>query len=145
MIDIKGLFAGLVVAAFSVQVAVAQDFPSRPITLVTAFPPGSASDNTARFVGRMLQARLKQSVIVENRPGAFGMIGAAQVAKAPPDGYTLLQSSHGYTRTFFKSMPLDFSKELTPVTMTNEGVFFVYVAASSPIKSISELLAQAKV
>ena len=102
-------------AALSVSADV---WPSNPIKLVVTFPPGGATDVTARLVADKLRADLGRPVIVDNKPGAGGNIGADFVAKAAPDGYTLLMatSSHVTNRTLYKSLPYDFVQDLAPVS-----------------------------
>ena len=85
--------AFLCVAAASCAGAFAQDYPSKPLTLVVPFPPGGATDTVGRQVGKTLGERLGQTVIIENKPGAGTIVGAGAVARAAPDGYTLLISS----------------------------------------------------
>lgn len=103
-------FAGL---AFS-----AEPWPANPVKLVVTFPPGGSTDVTARLVAEKLRADLGRPVIVDNKPGAGGNIGADFVAKAAPDGYTLLMatSSHVTNRTLYKSLPYDFVQDLAPVS-----------------------------
>jgi tripartite-type tricarboxylate transporter receptor subunit TctC len=108
-------------AAFAAHVALAvsaEPWPSNVIKLVVTFPPGGATDLTARLIAEKLRPDLGQSVIVDNRPGAGGNIGADFVAKAPPDGYTLLMatSSHVTNRTLYKNLPYDFVQDLAPVS-----------------------------
>jgi len=102
-------------AALSVSADV---WPSNPIKLVVTFPPGGATDVTARLVADKLRADIGRPVIVDNKPGAGGNIGADFVAKAAPDGYTLLMatSSHVTNRTLYKSLPYDFVQDLAPVS-----------------------------
>src|SRR5947207_14246561 len=89
------LFTAVLAFAFTAQ---AQDYPTKPITIVVPFPPGGGVDRAGRLVGEKLRDKWGQPVIVENRPGAAANIGAAYVAKAPPDGHTLLLTSPGQTR-----------------------------------------------
>ena len=108
-----------VVFAAHMALAVSADpWPSNVIKLVVTFPPGGATDITARLIAEKLRPDLGQSVIVDNRPGAGGNIGADFVAKAPPDGYTLLMatSSHVTNRTLYKNLPYDFVQDLAPVS-----------------------------
>jgi len=96
----------------------AQGFPSRPVTLVVPFSPGTGIDILARAIGPKLSERWKQPVVVENKPGASGNIGTDYVAKAAPDGYTLMVTVNTYTITpsLFKSIPYDAEKDLAPVS-----------------------------
>ncbi|MEI2417409.1 tripartite tricarboxylate transporter substrate binding protein [Orrella sp. JC864] len=99
--------------------AVAQDWPSRPISLVVPFPPGGTTDVLARALGEKLAAELGQAVVVENKPGAGATIGADQVARARPDGHTLLVGAvhHTIAPSVYQSLPYDFQKDLAPVTV----------------------------
>ena len=99
----RKLLALLIVVA--AQGAAAQDYPTKPIKLVVPFPPGGSVDLVARLVGKSLQDTLKQPVLVDNKPGASGKIGAGYVASAAPDGYTLLMGSAGVLRPTSSSMP----------------------------------------
>ena len=99
--------------------AAAQDFPSRPLRLIVTVPPGGAADFIARLVGGKLSESLGQPVVVENRGGASGTIAADAVAKAPPDGYTLLQNSittHGVGPHLYSKLPYDPVKDFAPVS-----------------------------
>lgn len=93
--------------ALSGSAALAQDFPSKPIRFIVPNPPGGASDITARILAEKLAQRWGQSVVVENKPGAGAIIGTEFVAKAPPDGYTILlvPSSHAFNVTLYKKLP----------------------------------------
>src|ERR671924_1213667 len=111
------LFACLVFC--SSQWTAAQDYPSRPIRLIVTVPPGGAADFIARLVGGKLSDALGQPVLVENRGGAGGTIAADAVAKAPADGYTLLQNSittHGIGPHLFAGLPYDPVKDFAPVS-----------------------------
>ncbi len=97
--------------------AAAQTYPGRPITLVVPYTPGTGIDIIARTVGPKLSERWKEAVIVDNKPGASGNIGAAAVAKAPPDGYTLMVTVNTFTITpaLYKSIAYDPVKDFAPV------------------------------
>src|SRR4051812_3355801 len=112
----RALLAGLLLVCSS---AFAQDFPSRPIRLIVTVPPGGAADFIARLVGGKMSESLGQPVIVENKAGASGTIAADAVAKAPADGYTLLQNSittHGIGPHLFDKLPYDPVKDFAPVS-----------------------------
>lgn len=129
--------------------SVAQEYP-RPgstIRYVVPFPPGGLTDVMARLVGQQLGERWKVNVVVDNKPGSGGMIGAAEVARAAPDGQTLLAitMSHAVNATLFKGRaPYDFLKDLKPVALLAGSPMLVVVPANSPIKDLRDLMTQAK-
>ena len=124
--------------------AFAQDYPNRPIRLIVTVPPGGAADFIARLVGGKLSESLGQPVLVENRGGAGGTIAADAVAKAAPDGYTLLQNSittHGVGPHLYSKLPYDPVKDFAPVSGLALLPLVMAVNAELPAKNISELLA----
>jgi tripartite-type tricarboxylate transporter receptor subunit TctC len=125
--------------------ASSQDFPNRPIRIVVGFTPGGGPDLTARHIAQRLTQALKQQVLVENRPGAGGTLAAAQVARAAPDGYTLLSvsSAHAAAAAIYPKLPYE-TKELAGVTQTGSSKYVLVVAPSLKINSLQQLLAQAK-
>ena len=139
--------AVLAVAAASFALAAwGQQYPSRPVRVIVAAATGGP-DIVARVVMAQLQAQLGQPFVVENQPGANGMVGAATVAKAAPDGYTLLVYSSGIVINPYahKSMPYDTAKDFTPITnlVSNGGLLFA-VANSVPAKSLQDFIDYAK-
>lgn len=139
------LAASLLSAAASLP-AQAQDYPSKAIQFVVMYPPGGASDVVARILGQKLSDAWKQSVVVENRPGANGIIAMQHVAKTPADGHTLLMGNVGpnaINASIYK-MPLDPAKEFAPVALTNLVPLVLVVSASSGINSVEELIAKGK-
>jgi tripartite-type tricarboxylate transporter receptor subunit TctC len=127
--------------------ASAQTWPARPITLVVPFPPGPALDLVARLVGVKLGEALGQTVVVENRTGANGMIGASLVARAPPDGYTLLMSTastHVTAVYLMKNLSYDPIRDFTPILAAVEPVTCLVVGSALPVNSVPELIAYAK-
>lgn len=127
--------------------AQAADWPTRPVTCVVSFPPGSGADTMARFYARRLQELTKQTFVVENRPGANSFLAAQAVARAEPDGYTIFFSSSSPMTTnvvLFKSVPYDPLTDFSPVARTARGTNGIVVAANSPITSIAELVASGK-
>ena len=127
--------------------AVAQDaWPNKPVRLVVPFAPGGSTDVIARLLGQKLSALWGQPVVVENRAGAGGNVGADAVAKAAPDGYTLLMASGSITinPAIYKKMPFDTLKDLAPITNVTEGPMLVVVQDGSPYKSLKDLIAAAK-
>src|SRR5688572_12703279 len=127
--------------------ALAQAYPSGPVTLVVPFAAGSGTDAVARTVAQKLSDRLKQPVLIENRPGASAQIGAQAAAKAKPDGYTLFMTtntSHSANPSLFQKLPYDPVKDFTPITRVGELPFALVVPNSLPVKSMRELIAYAK-
>jgi len=138
--------AGTLIAACALAAAVAQAaFPERPITLVVPYAPGGGADAAARLLATRMGARLGTSIIVDNRPGASGTIGASQVAKARADGYTVL-----YDATPFSINPHLFAKlpyarsALQPLSLVLLMPNVVVVKADSPVRSVADLAARAK-
>jgi tripartite-type tricarboxylate transporter receptor subunit TctC len=142
-------FAWRIVAlciALSPLMAMAQDYPSRPVRLITG-SPGSTSDISARFVAQKLAERWGQQVVVDNRPGAGGIIGTEIGAVAAPDGYTLTVGhigTHASAQFLFKKLPYDPVKDFAPISlMTNSGIALA-VHPSVPVKDLREFVAYAK-
>lgn len=121
-------------------------YPSKPITLVVTYPPGGGADAMARLIGPRMAEALGQSIVIENRPGASGQIGAAAVAKAPPDGYTLMldASSFSVNPSLYPKLPYDSSKAFMPIGVVALFPNVVLVNANFPAKSIAELTAAAR-
>jgi len=136
------------VAALAVAAgASAQAFPSKPIRLIVPFPPGGAVDFYARVVQQPLSEALGQTVVIENKAGASGMVGAEFVAKSPPDGHTLLLgniASLAINVGIYAKMPYDPLKDLTPVVRTVDVNYVLVTHPSVPVKSVNELVAHAK-
>src|SRR5262245_3225999 len=128
--------------------ASAQSWPTaKPITMVVPFPPGPALDLVARLVGGKLSEALGQTVVIENRTGANGTIGSSLVARAAPDGYTLLAATAGTHVTavhLMKSLPYDPVKDFAPIVAAVEPVTCLAVNADVPVNSVEELIAYAK-
>ena len=127
--------------------ALAQDkYPSKPITIVVPYPAGGSNDVFARMMGKALGDALKATVIIDNRPGASGNSGTGQVAKAPPDGYTLIAVSSSMTTNaaIQAKLPFDPIKSFAPVAMFAKGPFIVAVNNDVPVKTPAELLATIK-
>jgi tripartite-type tricarboxylate transporter receptor subunit TctC len=138
------LTAGLSVAGG----AVAQTaYPNKPVKLVVNFPPGGAADVIGRAVANVMSESLKQQVIVENKPGANGNLGADAVAKSPADGYTLLMSSGGAMTVnpfLYTKMPFDAEKDLVPVASVARVLVFLVTHPSLPVNNVAEFVAYAK-
>ncbi len=123
--------------------AVAQPYPSKPIRLVVGYSPGGGNDLIARIVATRLQSKLNQPVIVENKPGAQSIVAAELVAKAAPDGYTLLVAPSGpmtINPAVYSKLPYDPLKDFVPVTMLAEFPLLLVVGADQPVKSVKELV-----
>jgi tripartite-type tricarboxylate transporter receptor subunit TctC len=128
-------------------VAHAQSYPTKPIRLIVPYPAGGTTDILARLCAMQLGQRLKQTVVVENRAGASGAIGSAEVARAAPDGYTLLMataSSHGINSAVYKKLPYDAVKDFAAVTMVASTPNIIVVNPGVPAKNLKELIALAK-
>jgi tripartite-type tricarboxylate transporter receptor subunit TctC len=128
------------------SVALAVDYPTRPVHLVVGFPPGLAPDIIARLVGAPLSERLGQPVIIDNRPGAGSNIGTEIVATARPDGYTLLQvtSTNAVNATIYDNLTFNFIRDIAPVAFIGLGAFILVVNPAVPAKTIPEFIAYAK-
>jgi tripartite-type tricarboxylate transporter receptor subunit TctC len=140
-----GLAAGALAAAFAgspIHQAAAEDYPSRPITLIVPYPPGGGVDVMGRLVGQKLSAALGQQVVIENRAGAGGMIGTRDIAKAAPDGYTIgmmltgisLGSNTGY----------DINKDFAPIGLVASTPIIIDAHPSLPAKTVANVIALAK-
>ena len=122
-------------------------FPTRPVTLVVPFPPGGGTDTGARIVAQRLGAKWGQTVVVENKGGAAGMIGADLVAKAKPDGYTLLMGNIGtqaINPSLYKKLPYDPDRAFAPISLVAELPLAMMVNPGVPAKTAQELVALAK-
>lgn len=131
----------------SVTAAHAEPYPSRPTTIVVPFAAGGGSDLLARLVAQKLEERLGKPFVVENRPGAATTLAAMQVVRSAPDGYTLMQatsSTMAINVSMMKKLPYEPLKDLVPVALLSSSPFILVVAASSPIKSVADLIATAK-
>ncbi len=138
------LVVGLISAA---PLAMAQEtWPSKPVRMVVPFAPGGSTDVIARMLGQKLSLMWGQPVVIENRAGAGGNVGADVVAKAAADGYTLLFASGSITINpqLYKRMPFDTRKDLVPITNAAQGPMLVVVPDASPAKTLKDLIAMAK-
>ena len=146
------MLAGLMLASLasplvSAPLTQAQDYPTRPVTLVVPYPAGGGLDALARQLGQKLADRLGKPVVIENRTGAGTVIGAASVAKAPPDGYTIMlgtSTPFAITATLNKSLPYDPGKDFTPIALTSNAPFLLLAHPSQPIHSVADLVRVAK-
>jgi tripartite-type tricarboxylate transporter receptor subunit TctC len=128
------------------SLAAAQPYPSKPIRIVVAFPPGGSTDLAARALGQKLSEALATPVLVDNRPGASGNIGAEAVAKAPADGYTLFMAATSFATSpaFFPNLPWDPLKDFAPVSLVATVPIIVVINPAVPAKNVRELIAYAK-
>ena len=126
--------------------AVAQDYPTRTITIVSNYPPAGGVDIVGRIVGAELQKRLGQPVVVENKPGATGMIGATSVARSTPDGYTILVTANPpiTLMPFFTKASYDPRKDLVPIAKVGIAPTILVVPADSPYKNLKEFVEAAR-
>ena len=127
--------------------AAAQDYPSKPITMVVPFGPGSGTDQMARLYAKALGDQVKVPIVVENKGGANGFIAAQYVAKAAPDGYTLMMTTnttHAANEHLFKKIPYDPVKDFAPIGLLATGQMLLLVKPDSPYKSVADLLAAAR-
>ena len=141
------LFCGLALLLAVACPAMAADYPSRPVTLVVAFPPGGPSDVLARIVGKQMEQLLGQPFVIENKPGAGGNIAADAVAHAAPDGYTLLMGNNGILATneaLYKKITYSPQKDFIPITLIGTQANILVVNPEVPAHSLKELIALAK-
>ena len=140
-------------SAFALAIALccapasAQNYPTRPITIVSAQAPGGASDTIARMVGDRLQAALGQPIVIDSRPGAGGNVGAAFVARSAPDGYTLMIGTDAMMTSnvhLYKSMAFDPARDFAPITNAGANIIVLAAHTSVPANSVAELIAHAK-
>jgi len=141
-----GILALALVAATTGNGANAQSWPSKPISLIVPFPAGGTTDVLARALAEKLTQSLGQTVIVESKPGAGATLGADYVAKAKPDGYTLLVGAvhHTIASSVYKKLPYDFQKDLAPITTIALVPNVLVVNAATPAKNVAELVAMLK-
>lgn len=147
----RNFFRGLVLASgliLVMGVPQAQDsYPNKPVRMVVPFPPGSGTDIGARMLAQQLHASLGQTFVVENKPGAGGSIGAMEVVRAAPDGYTLLFASNSPAASnvaLLKNMPYDPAKDLTAIGGVGDSMLVLMVRADHPAKNLQELIAYLK-
>ena len=140
------LALAVVLTALAASSALAQNYPNRPIRLIVPFAAGGAVDVLARLIGAKLSDQLNQPVIIENRPGAGGTLGADAVAKSPPDGYTILQNTNGaaIAPALVRNLPFDAMKDFAPVTQIVASNLVLVASLKSGIISVPELIALAK-
>jgi len=140
------ILLGLTVGANALA-QTADNYPNRSITMVVAFPAAGTTDILARLIGQKLTEKFKQTVVVENRPGAGGNIGTAYVAKAPPDGYTIMMGTIGtqsINPSLYKKMPYDAAKDFVPITRAAMVPNLLVVNKDAPFNTLPEMMAYEK-
>ena len=139
--------AGIVCGLLGIPNAYAQGYPSKPIRMITPYPPGGGIDASSRIISRALSEQLGQQVIVDNRAGATGRIGTEISAKAPADGYTLLLGSsapNAIIPAASPTVPYDAIKDFSPISLLGTASYVLLVHPSLPVRSVKELIALAK-
>src|SRR5437016_7464268 len=127
--------------------AAAQDYPNRPVRMVVGFPPGGGTDVVARILAPRMSELLGQPIVIDNRPGATGTVAAGQVAKAPPDGYTIMMghvSVNAIAPSLFANLPYDVNRDFAPIALAAAVPHLVVVHPSVPVTSLKELVAYLK-
>ena len=135
------------IALSAVALSAAAQYPNKPIRIIVPFPAGSATDTVGRILGQSVSAAIGQAVVIENKVGADGAIAGAEVAKAAPDGYTLLLATNSpiaVVPALRKSPPYDPITDFTPITDVGRYTFFLFVNAEVPVKTFGELIDYAK-
>ena len=143
----RQILAGLAAMAASPALAQAQWSPDRPIRVIVPFAPGGSTDITARLVAEAISPRLGQPVVIENRPGAAGNIGSEAVARAAPDGYTLVMatsSTHATNGALYRNMPFDAQRDFAPISQTTFIPNLLVVHPDVPARDFAGLVAEAK-
>jgi tripartite-type tricarboxylate transporter receptor subunit TctC len=136
-----------VVFALAAQAALAQDYPTRPIRILSPYAPGGISDIAARIVGGKLTEAWGQQVIVENRPGGNGFIAVTDAARATPDGYTLVMATAGdvtINPSLFKNVPYDVDRDLAPISAVSDAPLVLAANGATPYKTLADVIAAAK-
>jgi tripartite-type tricarboxylate transporter receptor subunit TctC len=144
---ITGLTCFALLALSAIQSAVAQTYPAKPIRIVIAQAPGSATDVISRVVGNKLSESLGQPLVIDARPGAGGTLGTEVAAKSPPDGYTLFMannSTHGSNPATYAKLPYDAVNDFAPITFAASVPYALVVHPSLPVTTVKELIALAK-
>ena len=137
--------AALVLAALAVGTSFSQNYPTKPVRIIAPFAPGGGTDFIARLIAQKLTERLGQQVIVENKPGAGGNLGAEFAVKSPPDGYTLLLIAGSYTvNPSLYKLSFDPVNDISPIVQLSQGPFVVAVHPSVPAKTLNELIDYAR-
>jgi tripartite-type tricarboxylate transporter receptor subunit TctC len=142
----RNRLVALLVAAVAAPAALAQGFPSKPLRIVVPFAAGGAVDVVARAVGQRMSEQMGQPVVIDNRPGASANLGADLVAKAAPDGTTLLMGANGLATnvTLFRNLPFDTLRDFAPVARVGYAPLVLVVPSAAPAKTLKDLVEQAK-
>ena len=141
------LAGGAAALPLAARLARAQTYPARPVRIIVSYPAGNASDIIGRMVAQALSERLGQQFVVENKPGASGTLGTGVVAKAAPDGYTLLMevvTANVTNSTLYPNLNYDFALDIAPVARLGEGPYVMVVNPSVPAETLPEFIAYAK-
>jgi tripartite-type tricarboxylate transporter receptor subunit TctC len=144
MLKGAGMAAGVLAGAH--PLAFAQAYPSKPVRIVVPYPPGGPTDIVARLIGNKLEERFKQPFVIDNKPGAGGNLGAEAVARAAPDGYSLVvgTTAHAINPSLFKQMNYDLLRDLTPVALLTRVPLVLVVHPSVPARTVEEFIAHAR-
>ena len=139
-------FGAALIACCAMQGALAQDYPARPVRMLVGVPPGGTTDIMGRLVAAKLSERLGRPVVVDNRPGASGIIAIQLVVNSQPDGYTLLMSGSSITAvgSLYSKVPFDVSRDLVPVAFIATTPFVLVVHPGLPVTSVAELISYVK-
>src|SRR3954454_2891656 len=147
-VHVSSSIIGLLVVPLAAAVTPvrAQNYPAQQIRVIDAYPAGGSTDWIARIIGPRFAESTGQHWLVDNRPGAQGIIGVQLASKAPPDGYTLLMftASHAIHASFYKNLPYDMLRDFAPVSLTSLTVNLLLVNPGVPAKSVKELIALAE-
>jgi tripartite-type tricarboxylate transporter receptor subunit TctC len=141
------LLTTIVLVCAAILPAHADDYPSRNVTVIVPYAPGGATDAVTRLVGQRLEQRLGHAFVVEHRPGAGSVIGASYVAKAAPDGYTLMDATSttmAINVSIYKNLPYDPTRDLTPIAIVAGVPFMLVVNPDLPVRSVADLVTLAK-
>ena len=141
------LLAGAATLPAAPRLAFAQTYPARPVRIIVSYPAGNASDIIGRVLAQALSERLGQQFIVENRPGVSGTLGTGVVAKAAPDGYTLLMevvTANVMNSTLYPNLTYDFARDIAPVARLGEGPYVLVVNPAVPAETLAEFISYAK-
>src|SRR5882672_3236856 len=140
------VFAFILLTAIATPAFAQQPYPSKPVRIVSPFPPGGGNDALCRAVAPKLSENLKQQVIVENRAGANGIVGTEVAARSAPDGYTILliPSGHAVNASLYKKLPFDSIRDFTPITLAASSPLVLAVHPSLPVKNVKDVIALAK-
>ncbi|HEX3503683.1 MAG TPA: tripartite tricarboxylate transporter substrate binding protein [Xanthobacteraceae bacterium] len=143
---LAALSAAVILAAFGTPVLAEDAYPSKPVHIYVPYPPGGAVDIVARTLGDALGKAWNQSVVIENRPGAAGIIAEQALVQAAPDGYTLIlvASGHALLPHFYEKLPYDTFKDFTPISQIGSSPNMLLVRDDSPFKSVSDVIAAAR-